>query len=140
MSTVLWANQLHNGISTSDQSDKYALYKHLDKLDGLCKSLGIPLLSKYCDDTDLRFNNDVIDLPEGMESSDELMARDGVWIDAAEAVRYLTALLEKITSEKTKFGLLRNDHDAVVEELNEAAAFARAAAAQGGKFNFCIVM
>jgi hypothetical protein len=33
MSTVLWANYLSDGTVTSDESDKYALYKFLDKLD-----------------------------------------------------------------------------------------------------------
>jgi hypothetical protein len=140
MGTVLWANYLANDVVISDEGDKYALYKHLDKLDGLCKSLGVAELSDFCDSTDIEYNMGDGDLPEGMTSTNELMAQKGTWIDAAQAVHVLRALLHAIRENKTRFGLLRNDHDAVVTELQESIDFAGKAAAKGAKFNFAIVM
>lgn len=140
MSTVLWANYLVDGAVTSDQSDKYALCKHADRLDALCRDSGLTPLSEICDATDMRFNVEDIELPDGMESTDELMARDGVWIDAQSAVTLLEKLLGAVKSKKPRFGLLRDDYDDVVSELEESIAFARAAAAKGGRFNFAMVM
>jgi len=140
MSTVLWANYLSNGVVTSDESDKYALYKHLNKLDDLCKSNGLQKLSGFCDHTDLMFNMDEIELPEGMESTNELMAQQGVWIDGVEALNLLQQLLAAIRANKTKFGLLRNEHDDVAAELEESIVFAKAAADKNAKFNFAVVM
>lgn len=141
MSTVLWANHCINGVVTSDESDKYAMYKHLGALDKLCKSLQLTELSAFCDTTDLRYNmDDEIELPEGMESTSELMAEQGVWLDAAEAVTVLTTLLNAIQQQGTRFGLLKNAHQAVVDELEESIAFAQAGAKQQARFNFCVVM
>ncbi|MBC3881873.1 hypothetical protein H8K35_10705 [Undibacterium sp. LX40W] len=49
MSTVLWANLLQDGIVTSDEDDKYALYKHTDKLDRIAKNLGLSSFAAICD-------------------------------------------------------------------------------------------
>ncbi|MBX3710883.1 MAG: hypothetical protein KF800_02830 [Lysobacter sp.] len=140
MSTVLWANQLLHGMVVSDESDKYALHRHLPKLDKLAVACGVPALSSICDGTDLRFNLQDLELPDGMTSTHEWMARDGVWVDAPEAVRLLSALLEAVLAKRPRFGLLRNDCDAVLDELREALAFAEEAAARGARFNFSIVM
>jgi hypothetical protein len=129
-----------DGAVTSDESDKYALYKHMDTLDALCRKCRVTLFSASCDSTDLRFNIDDIELPDGMETTDELMAQTGVWIEAQSAVRMIEALLSSIESEKTRFGLLRNHHDDVVAELEESLKFAKAAVAKMAKFNFSIVM
>ena len=140
MSTVLWANYLSEGIVTSDESDKYALYKHLDTLDSVCLECGVPLLSEACDSTDVRFNMDEIELPNGMESTDELMAQSGTWIDAQVAFKMIEALLSRITSERIRFGLIRNDYEDVVAELEQSAKFVKTAANKQAKFNFSVVM
>jgi len=140
MSTVLWANQLLDGKVTSDQEDRYALYRHLDRLDRVCRSLGLTPLSAICDSTDMRFSLDDTDLPEGMASTNELMARDSVWVPAAEAVALLEGLLAAVRERRVRFGILRDDHDDVVRELSESLALARSAAAQGAMFNFAFVM
>ncbi len=140
MSTVLWANYLVDGVVTSDQADKYALCRHTHKLDALCRESGITPLSEICDSTDMRVNVEDIELPEGMESTDELMARDGVWIDSQSAVTLLENLLDAVRSKKPRFGLLKDDRDDVVSELEESIAFAKNAAAKGARFNFAIVM
>ncbi|HSW30668.1 MAG TPA: hypothetical protein VLH75_14375 [Longimicrobiales bacterium] len=140
MSTVLWANALLDGKVTSDQEDRYALYRHLDRLDKLCRSLGLTPLSEICDSTDMRFNLGDAELPEGMASTNDLMAREGVWLPGAEAAALLEAILAVVRERRIRFGLLRDDHDEVVRELSETLAFARDAAARGAKFNFSMVM
>jgi hypothetical protein len=140
MSTVLWANRMSDGVVVSDESDKYALHKHLPRLDRIAATAGVPSLSSWCDTTDLRFNVEDIELPAGMTSTSEWMAVEGVWVDASEAVRGLTALLAAVEKERPRFGLLRNDCDAVIGELRESLAFARDAAEKGAKFNFSVVM
>lgn len=140
MSTVLWANRLSDGAVVSDQSDKYALHKHLSQLDRIATAAGSPRLSSWCDTTDLRFNVEDLSLPEGMTSTDQWMAIDGVWVDASEAVRGLAAVLEAVETKRPRFGLLRNDCDAVIAELRESLAFARDAAEKAAKFNFSVVM
>lgn len=139
MSTVLWSNLLVDGQVTSDQSDKPALHKYADQLDGLSKKLGLGSFLAICDSTDARFNLDDFELPEGMTSTDEVMARDGVWLDGAEAVRLLEGLLAHLRQHPVRFGFLTNDHAEVVSELAEALAFAKSGTPQAAKFNFSIV-
>ena len=140
MSTVLWVNALLDGTVTSDEMDRYAIYRHLHKLDGVCRSLGLAPLSEICDSTDMRCNVGDAELPEGMASTNELMARDGVWLQGAEAVALLERLLAAVQERRIRFGVLRNDHDEVVRELSGSLAFARATASRGVRFNFAIVM
>lgn len=140
MSTVLWANRLEAGEVVSDQSDKHALHRHLARLDKIAAAAGLSPISAFCDSTDLRFNLQDLNLPEGMASTNEWMARDGVWIDAVEAVRVIAALLADIEAKRPRFGLLGNDIEAVLQELREALAFARDAAGRGARFNFAVVM
>lgn len=140
MSTVLWANCLADGKVVSDQSDKYALYKFADKLDGICEEIGIPYLSSLHDSTDLQFNLSDTELPEGVTSTDEMMAADGIWTDAAEARRMLESLLETIRDERPRFGMFSDAIDDVIAELEESIDFATKAEQQGGMFNFSIVM
>ena len=141
MSTVLWANLLIDGEVSSDESDKAALHRHADKLDGIFQRAAGVSLQSFCDTTDLEYNlGDDEELPEGMTSTHQVMARSGKWIAAAEAVRAITAALAEIEARKTRFGLLRNDHDAVVAELKESLDYARSTQAPDARFNFSIVM
>lgn len=140
MSTVLWANLLQDGIVTSDEDDKYALYKHTDKLDRIAKNLGLSSFAAICDTTDAQFNLSDEALPEGMESTNEVMALKGVWISAAEAQKLIAGLLEHVQKNQTRFGLFSNDHDAIVEELAQALSFVKSAQSPLAKFNFSVVM
>lgn len=140
MSAVLWANRLSGGAVVSDQSDKHALHKHLPQLDRIAKAVGVPALSSWCDTTDLRFNVEDLSLPEGMTSTDQWMARDGVWVDAGEAAKGMSTILAFVETRRPRFGLFRNDCDAVIAELRESAAFARETAETASKFNFSVVM
>ncbi len=140
MSTVLWANILLDGVVESDESDKYALYKHSKKIDKISKELNVVSFLSVQDLTDMQFNISDQDLPDGMESTDELMAIEGTWITGTEAVKMLEKLIEYISEKKPKFGLLSNDVESIVEELKESLDYAHKAKAQNGNFNFSVVM
>jgi hypothetical protein len=75
-----------------------------------------------------------------MTSTYELMARDGVWKSAHDALAILNGLLAMITTEKPRFGVLKNDYAAVVEELTESIAYAKKAGEAGARFNLSVVM
>ncbi len=140
MSTVLWANYLADGQVTCAESDLYALCKFADKLDKISRKNGVmPFLDTH-DSTDMQFNVGDAELPEGMESTDELMAVNGNWVDAKAAVEMLETLLNVVRDERTRFGVLGNAHDDVVAELEESIEFAREAAARSARFNFALVM
>ncbi|MGH8493976.1 MAG: hypothetical protein ACRERR_12875 [Moraxellaceae bacterium] len=140
MSTVLWANRLRDGVVMSDTSDKYALYRHSRKLDAICKRSAGLAFSQLCDTTDLRFNLEDIELPEGMSSTDELMAQQGVWQPAEKVVQLLASALAEIRDKKIRFGLLKDEHEDVVAELEESLRYAEEAAEEGAQFNFSVVM
>jgi hypothetical protein len=140
MSTVFWSNSLIDGVVASDQNDLYAFYKHAKKLDAICKQLNLPELSGFVDDTDLLVNMDQLELPEGMQSTDELMATQGNWVDAQVAAETLGKLLAHVQANDIKFGVLRNSRQDIIEELELCSAFAADVAEKGGKFNLAVVM
>ncbi len=141
MSTVLWANYLlEDGQVVCDELDKYALYRHQQKLAQLTSQLGLADFDSACDSTDAQVNMDVIELPEGMRSTEELMAQDGAWITGDEAVGMLQGLLDALAAKPLRFGLLKNDYAEVMKELRESLDFARTAAQKRARFNFCVVM
>jgi hypothetical protein len=141
MSTVLWSNLLINGLVESDQSDHYALYKHADKLEQLAQKWGLPSFQSACDTTDLQFNMcDDEELPEGITSTNEIMATKGQWLTLADGIRMLEGLLANIRKDKVRFGMLSNQHDEVVEELEEVLRFAKSGEGRAQKFNFSVVM
>lgn len=139
MSTVLWANVLANGEVRSDQQDRHALHRHADKLDAIARKLGLPSFLAACDSTDLRYNMEDLDLPAGMASTNDVMAATGAWLARAEAVAMLEGLLAHIRAERTRFGLIRDQHAAVVEEMTDVLAFLHAQP-DAEKFNFAIVI
>ena len=140
MSTVLWANMLHAGRVVCDERDKFALYKHSKKLDKLTRKLGVTSFLAAQDFTDAQFNLSDDPLPGGMRSTGELMARSGTWLAAQDAIEMLEQLIGHIRDEQVKFGLFRDDRDAVLAELEESLELACKADAVNGQFNFCVVM
>lgn len=140
MSTVLWANLLVDGKVLSEQEDRYALYKHVTKLDTLCRSLGLKPFLEFCDTTDLRYNTEDFELPAGVETTDEVMATQGTWVGTREAIDLLEKLLEHVRAKGVRFGMLSNQHAEVVAELAEVIEFVYTNAATARKFNFSVVM
>jgi hypothetical protein len=139
MSTVLWANLLVDGKVESQEADQYALYKHADALDKITRKLRLPSFLDLCDTTDIRFNASEFELPEGCESTTEVMAAEGVWLPLPDGIRVLEGLLDHIVEKNIRFGLLKNAHAAVVDELNDVLSFARSGAPRAQMFNFSIV-
>ncbi len=141
MSTVLWANHLlNNGGVVSDESDKWALYKYADKLDKLASVAGLEPFSSLLDHTEMQFNLGDDELPDGIQSTNDLMARNGMWKSDDDALGILNGLFAAITTEKPRFGVMKNDYDAVIAELSESIKYAEKARKLGVKFNFSVVM
>ncbi len=139
MSTVLWANLLHAGEVSSDEADKYALYRHSKKLEKLSRKLGVASFLSSQDFTDMLFNLSDDELPPGMTSTDELMAQNGSWMAAQDAIQMLTQLLQHIQQEQVRFGVFSDDRDEVMRELEESLEMARKADRVNGQFNFSVV-
>lgn len=140
MSTVLWANILIDGTVETNESDLYALYKHAKKLDKLSKKLGTIGFVSTHDFTDVQFNLSDDELPDGMESTTEVMATSGVWVSGADAASMLESLMAHISSKNIKFGLFSNDVEDVLAELEESLKTAKKASNANGMFNFAVVM
>jgi hypothetical protein len=140
VSTVLWANLLDNGRVISDERDKYALYKHSKKLNKLTARLGVSGFLSTQDFTDLQFNLSRDELPQGIETTNELMAQNGNWLAAQDALNMLRQLIEHIDANKVKFGLFSDDREQVLRELEESLDMARRADSVNGMFNFSVVM
>lgn len=141
MSTVLWTNLLENGVVRTDENDKYALHEFSEALDAMGQQLGLGSFLSICDSIDLRFSiEDDMELPEGMESTVEWMARDGQWMDVAPAIRMLEGLVAHLRTAKPTLGTGDADREQTIEELEEALTFARSAEAGTARFNFSIVM
>jgi hypothetical protein len=140
MSTVLWANVLTNGEVISDESDKYAIYKHSKKLDKITKELNVVGFILVQDLTDMQFNLSDEELPDGLESTDGVMAKNGVWVSGGDAVEMLEKLISHISTRNIKFGILSNDHDQVISELKESLEVANKAKSENEMFNISVVM
>ncbi len=140
MSIVLWANILVDGKVETDSSDKYYLYKYSKKLDKLTGQLKLISFSSIQDSTDMQYNLEDRNLPDGMESTTEVMAKTGVWTSGGKAAEMLEKLLSHITTNGVKFGFLKNDHAEVVFELKESLKLAQKAKKHDGSFNYSIVM
>ncbi len=139
VSTVLWANLLVDGTVECESEDRHALYKHADRLEAIAKKLELPSFLGICDTTDVRFNLDEFDLPEGVESTTEVMALEGIWLPLPDAILMLERLLSYITENRIRFGLFSDASPGVIKELQEVLVFARAGIGRAQKFNFCVV-
>jgi hypothetical protein len=140
MSTVLWANALIDGKVNSDESDKFFLYKHSKKLDKLSKRIGVISFSSVQDFTDVKINLGQNDSPDGMVSTDELMASKGVWVSGEQSVVMIESLMSAISSQEIKFGLFKDDSQEILRELEESLITAREAEKKNGMFNYSVVM
>ena len=136
MGMVLWANTLIEGKVSTDENDKFALYKHSDKLDKLSKQFDILQLSSLHDFTDMKWNMLDDDLPNGIESTTDLMAQEGIWVSGDEAVKVLESLLNLLTNDEVEVA----DRDEIFQELEESLVYTKKAKEQNGKFNYSVVM
>lgn len=140
MSMVLWAYVRVRGQALSDGTDRLALYRHRNRLDVLSRRLELPPFLSACDTTDLHYNTSDQALPEGLSSTDEVMARSGQWLPMGQALALLEGLLIHVENQRPRLGLLRNDREAVATELREVLAFVRSWVQEADAFNFAVVM
>ena len=140
MSNVLWANMLVNGEVESDESDKYAIYDHSEQLEELTKKLDVVSFVAMQDFTDMTFNLEEAELPEGIDSTDELMAKNGTWVSGLEAVEMHEKVIAHLTSNSTDLGFTDEIVKAILHELRESLRFAIKAKESEAKFNFSVVM
>ncbi len=78
-------------------------------------------------------------MPRGINSTDQLMAKNGNWIAAQDALLMLQKLIEHIEVNQVKFGLFNDDREQVLRELAESLDMARRADRVNGRFNFSVV-
>jgi hypothetical protein len=88
----------------------------------------------------MRFQVEAIDLPEGVDSTNRLMTRNGLGMDAQRAVNLRENLLGAVSSKPPRFGLLKDNLDDLVGKLEESMLFAEVAAARGARFRFQILI
>ncbi|NEV63709.1 hypothetical protein [Thiorhodococcus minor] len=140
MSAVLWANLLVDGKVRSDQSDHLALYKHSKKLDGICRKLGLASFAAVCDTTDARVSLGELAMPDGMASTDELMAAQGQWMPVEDASAMLEGLRTYVRENAVRFGVLGDQRDQVLAELAQVIAFVETEGEAATGFNFAVVI
>lgn len=145
MSTVLWANVKVGDKLLSDSNDLVHLYKNASALDRFCQKNGLPAFSALFDDTDMRVNMNLLDLPAGMDSTNDLMCRDGHWVSLRDGYLTLTVLRKKLQDSKQRIGIFSDKSKEVIGELDTVIAWLdkeQAAGLQAGDsyFNFCVVM
>lgn len=141
MSTVIWVNYLKDGKVTSDQSDKWALYRFTDKLDAMCSKIGIPNLSEFHDTTDAEANlADDLGVSEGSSDTYTLMAQKGKWFEPDEGLRVLEKLLAVLRERPVRFGLLGDKYPIVLAELEECVQSIQKAKDDGALFHLSVVM
>ena len=106
----------------------------------LTRQLGVRSFLSAQDFTGLQFNLDDDDLPQGIESTEELMAQNGTWMAAQDAVEMLGNLIRHIDERKIKFGFFNDDREDVLQELEQSLVIAERANSVNGMFNFSVVM
>ena len=141
MSTVIWVNYLRDGKVSSDESDKWALYRFAGKLDRLCSKLGLPPLSGFHDTTDARANlepetGDGTEIPNTWET----MAETGDWYFPDDGLRVIEALLAELERNPVRFGFFGDRYGDVVAELKEARASIARAKTMEAQFHLCVVL
>ena len=140
MSTVLWANLLHEGKVVADERDKPAPCRHRKKLDKLTRQLGLRNFLSFQDYTDLQFNLSADELPPGIESTDELMAQQRTWMAAQDAVETFANPMGHIDQNHIRFGFFSDDRDEILRDPRESLGFAERSNSVAEMFNFSVVM
>lgn len=138
MGMTIWVNYLKDGKVTSDESDKSAMYQHLDKLDKLCSKLHIRRLSEFLDTTDLEAN--MHDKLSNDTNIWEIMAQKGKWFPPDDGIIITSALVIQLQKEPIRFGLLSDNYHQVLADLIECQSSIEKAKSQDAKFHLCVVL
>lgn len=139
MSTALWLYFREGQAASSSQEDLFFLYRHAGKLDRICRSLALKPLSEFHDVTDARFNLGDEPLPDGMSSTVDLMVERGTWHPISDGLSTFSELLRWLRANPTRFGLLRDDYQAVLDELAQCVKSLESRQVGSCEFNLCVV-
>lgn len=137
MGMTIWVNYLKDGTVTSDEADKSAMFRHLNKLDQLCKRSRIRKLSDFLDTTDLEANVDDGTQAEG--STWDLMAQKGNWFSPEAGIEVLSALIRQLEEKPIRFGWLTDNYDWVLMDLKECLASIENAGEKEARFHLGVV-
>lgn len=136
MHTVLNLNALNkDGSVIRDRADKNTLGKFSNKLDKVCKKNKIPLFSGLFDYTHYSLDRSGVPLPEGMNSNDDFMVKNGKWFNPEDVYNDLTRLKITLIERPVRFGLFRNKYSKILLELDECIKFAATADKMGYAVN-----
>ena len=139
MSTALWLYYREGKTASSNQEDLIFVYRHAAKLDRLCRNLSLKPLSEFHDITDAKFNLGNEGLPDGMSSTVDLMVDRGSWHPVNDGLSTFSALLQWLRANPTRFGVLGNDYQEVLDELTPCVESLESKKAGPYEFNLCVV-
>ena len=94
MGMTLWLNVRDGDTYNCDDDDHSAVLEHQDALGELASRLGIPPLSTFFDDTDVRYNMD--ETGEFEESEDGWPVNAARWFPASDVLASISALLDHL--------------------------------------------
>jgi len=141
MSTVIWVNYLKEGRVSSDESDKWAVYRFAGKLDRVCGRIGVRKLSDFHDTTDAEANlAPELGRDDAGVDTYRLMAEQGQWFDPDEGLAVLGKLLGELRAHPVHFGILSDRYTDVMADLEECERSIQKAKADGSRFHLCVVM
>jgi len=140
MSAVLWPYKLHNGTVSSSEEDLYFLYSHTQALDEICLSEGLPAFSELQDFTDMMFNMEELELPEGDEDTTGLMISQGTWVEPSQALATMRGLKSYLSTNDDMSPIPSDDLKGLLEELAEGIKVSEEAEIEGAKFNLSVIM
>ena len=139
MSTALWLYYRERKTASSSQEDLIFLYRHAPKLDRICRNLSLIPLTEFHDLTDAKFNLGDEQLPDGISSTVELMIDRGSWHPVNNGLSSFSALGQWLRENPTRFGVLRNDYQEVLEELMLCLKSLELQKTSPCEFNLCVV-
>jgi hypothetical protein len=139
MSTALWLYYREGETASTNQEDLVSLYRHASKLDRICRNLSLIPLSEFHDLTDAKFNMSNEALPDGISSTTELMTKRGSWHPVNDGLSSLSALLQWLSTNPTRFGVLGNDYQKILDELTICVKSLESRAESPCEFNLCVV-
>lgn len=130
MGMTVWLNVRTGDSYASDGEDLSALFALQEELDRVASSLSVEPISKFFDETDVRYNMD--EEGEFEESEEGWPASAATWHDPASVLRTVEALRAHL-EESPKAIAKANEwtQEQVLEDLQLLAA--RLEAAAGGK-------
>ncbi len=139
MSMTIWLNVRTGDAHKSDGQDLSALFALQEQLDRVASSLSVEPLSKFFDETDLRYNMD--EEGEFEESEEGWPASAATWHDPAEVLQTVEALRTHL--EKNQKAIAKADgwaQEQAVEELRALVPGLEAAMSAKKQVHLLVVM